>query len=198
MPGGVSEHVQRLTVVVAAVVEEDGPEFFGALPLASQFPDVGHAEVVMHLLRHIVRRPGRSREGRNPLEGEHAMSRWVEQDQPVRVIVGAVGGDLIARAVPQPEELPVELREPAAVGGIKSGVHQHWVAGHLGPPARVRRFRARRDWGRRHRSHSGTYRTARASPGRQSSPAQETYTAFGSKSASICPVLRPQNQYKFA
>ena len=33
MSGGVSEHIQRLTVVVSAVVQEGGPKFFGALPL---------------------------------------------------------------------------------------------------------------------------------------------------------------------
>ena len=110
MSGGVSEHIQRLTVIVSAVVQQGGPEFFGALPLTLQFLDVGHAEVVMHLLRYVVRGPGRSREGRDLLESEHAVSRRVEQDQPVRVIVAAVGGDLIAGAVPETEKLPVELR----------------------------------------------------------------------------------------
>ena len=83
MPSGVSEHVQRLAVVVSAVVQQGGPESFGALPLTLQFLDAGHAEVVMHLLRYIVRGPGRSREGRDLLESEHAVSRRVEQDQPV-------------------------------------------------------------------------------------------------------------------
>src|SRR6266571_4114367 len=135
MSGRVSEHIQRLTVVAGAVVQQGGPEFFGALPLTLQFLDAGHTEVVMHLLRYIVRGPGRSREGRDLLESEHAVSRRVEQDQPVRVIVAAIGGDLIAGAVPETEELPVELRETAAVGGVQSGVHQNGVGGHLGPPA---------------------------------------------------------------
>src|SRR6202042_2755068 len=135
MPSGVSKHIQRFAVVASTVVQQGGPEFFGALPLTLQFLDAGHAEVVMHLLRYIVRGPGRSREGRNLLESEHAMSHRVEQDQPVRVIVAAVGGDLIAGAIPETEELPVKLRETAAVGGIESGVHQNGVGGHLGPPA---------------------------------------------------------------
>ena len=33
--------------------------------------------------------------------------------------------------VPSIEELPVELRQTATVGGIQSGVHQHGVGGHL-------------------------------------------------------------------
>lgn len=78
MSCGVSEHIQRFTVVVSAVIQQGGPEFFGALPLTLQFLDVGHAEVVMHLLRHIVRGPGWSREGRDLLESEHAVSRPVE------------------------------------------------------------------------------------------------------------------------
>jgi hypothetical protein len=64
--------------------------------LTLQFLDAGHTEVVMHLLRYIMRGPGRSREGRYLLESEHATSRRVDQDQPARVIVAAVGGDLIA------------------------------------------------------------------------------------------------------
>jgi len=56
-------------------------------------------------------------------------ARRVEQDQPVRVIVAAVGGGLIAGAVPETEKLPVELRETAAVGRIESGVHQNGVGG---------------------------------------------------------------------
>ena len=85
----------------------------------------------MHLLRYIMRGPGRSREGRDLLESEHAMSRRVDQDQPARVIVAAVGGNLIAGAIAETEELPVELRETAAVGGIDGGVHQNGVGGHL-------------------------------------------------------------------
>ena len=96
------------------VVDQGGPEFFDALPLALQFLDVRHAEVMMHLFRYIVRGPGRSRQGRDLLEGEHAVSRRVEQDQPVQVVVVTVGGDLIARAVPETEQVPVELRETAA------------------------------------------------------------------------------------
>jgi hypothetical protein len=90
-----------------------------------QFLDAGHTEVVMRLLRYIMRGPGRSREGRDLLESEHAMSRRVNQDQPPRVIVAAVGGNLIAGAIPETEELPVELRETAAVRGIDGGVHQN-------------------------------------------------------------------------
>ena len=131
MPSGVSKHVQRLAVVVSTVVQQGGPEVFGALPLTLQFLDAGHTEVVMHLLRYIVRGPGRSREGRDLLESEHATSRRVEQDQPASVIVAAISGDLIAGAIPETEELPVELRETAAVGGIDGGVHQNRVGGHL-------------------------------------------------------------------
>jgi hypothetical protein len=40
-------------------------------------------------------------------------------------------GDLIAGAVAETEELPVELRQTAAVGGIESGVHQNGVGEHL-------------------------------------------------------------------
>ena len=99
MPSGVSKHIQRFAVVASTVVQQGGPEFFGALPLTLQFLDAGHTEVVMHLLRHIMRGPGRSREGRDLLESEHAMSRRVDQDQPARVIVAAVGGNLIAGAI---------------------------------------------------------------------------------------------------
>jgi hypothetical protein len=76
MSGGVSQDIQRLTVVVSAVVQEGGPEFFGALPLTPQFLEVGHAEVVMHLLRYIVRGPGRPREGRNLLTMDPRPIRW--------------------------------------------------------------------------------------------------------------------------
>src|SRR6516165_9727610 len=139
MSGRVSEHIQRLTVVVSAVVQQGGPEFFGALPLTLQFLDAGHAEVMVHLLRYVVRGPCRSREGRDLLESKHAMSRRFEQDQPVGVIVAAVGGDLIAGAVTKTEELPVKLRQTAAIGGIESRVHQDGVGGHLGPPATASR-----------------------------------------------------------
>ena len=117
MPGGVSKHVQRFAVVASTVVQQGGPEVFGALPLTLQFLDAGHTEVVMHLLRYIMRGPGRSREGRDLLESEHAMSRRVNQDQPARVIVAAVGGNLIAGAIPETEELPVNsarLRQSVA------------------------------------------------------------------------------------
>jgi hypothetical protein len=40
--------------------------------------------------------------------------------------------DLITRAVPETEELPVELRETAAVGGVDSGVDQSGVGGQRG------------------------------------------------------------------
>jgi hypothetical protein len=103
--------------------------------LTLQFLDIGHAEVVMHLLRYIVRGPRRSREGGDLLESEPAVSRRVEQDQPVRVVVASVSGDLIAGAIPQAEELPVELRETASVSGIESGMHQNGVGGHFGLPA---------------------------------------------------------------
>jgi len=97
-----------------------------------QVLDAGHPEVMMHLLGYVLRGPGRSREGRDLLQSEHAVSRRVEQDQPGRVIVAAVGGDLIAGAVPPTGERPAGLRETAAVGGVQSGVHQYWVGGHLG------------------------------------------------------------------
>ena len=71
MSGGVGEHIQRLTVVAGAVVQQGGPEFYGALPLTLQFPDAGHPEVVMHLLRYIVRGPSRSREGRDQIGRVH-------------------------------------------------------------------------------------------------------------------------------
>src|ERR1700722_14637012 len=135
MTGGISEHIQRLVRVVSAVKDERGPQIFGALPLTVQFLDAGHTEVVMHLLRYIVRGPGRSGQGRNLLESEHSVSRRVEQDQPVRLIVAAVGHDLIAGTIPETKELPVELRETPAVGGIESGVHQDRVGGRPGPPA---------------------------------------------------------------
>jgi len=46
----------------------------------------------MHLFRDLVRRPGRPCEGGNLLEGEHAVACRIEQDQPVGLIVTAVGG----------------------------------------------------------------------------------------------------------
>jgi hypothetical protein len=50
------------------VVEQRRAEPFGALALTSQLIQVRYAEVVVHLLRHIVRRPGRSCQSRDPLE----------------------------------------------------------------------------------------------------------------------------------
>ena len=36
MSGGVGEHIQRFAIVVSAVVQQSGPEGFGALPLTPQ------------------------------------------------------------------------------------------------------------------------------------------------------------------
>ena len=84
MSGGVSEDIQRLTVVVSAVVPQSGSEFFGALPLAPQFLEVGHTEVVMHLLRYIVRGPGRPRKllGAGALRGYPVFGPDTAASQP--------------------------------------------------------------------------------------------------------------------
>src|SRR6266487_2220035 len=136
MSGRVSEHIQRLTVVAGAVVQQGGPEFFGALPLTLQFLDAGHTEVVMHLLRYIVRGARSVARGPGP-PGKRTRGVPSGRAGPAspshRSL--AIGGDLIAGAVAEAEELPVELRETAAVGGVESGVHQKGVGGHLGPPA---------------------------------------------------------------
>jgi hypothetical protein len=54
MPGWVSEHIQRFAIVVRAVVQESGPEFFGALPLTPQFLHVGHAAPVAGVLGPLL------------------------------------------------------------------------------------------------------------------------------------------------
>lgn len=131
MPSRVGEHIQRLIHVVSPLVQHGCAEFFGTPPLTLQFLDGGHAKVVMHLLRHIVRGPGWPSERRNLLESEHAVSCPVDQDEPVRVIVATVGGDLVARAVTKTKKLPVELRQIAAVSGVESSVHQNGIGGNL-------------------------------------------------------------------
>jgi hypothetical protein len=52
MPGGVSEHVLWLIIVVSAVVQQGGPGFFVAPPLTLQFTDVGH--LLLLLLGTII------------------------------------------------------------------------------------------------------------------------------------------------
>jgi hypothetical protein len=89
----------------------------------------------MHLFRDVVLGPGRSGQDRDFLESEHAVTCRVEQDQPVSIIIAAVGGDLIAGALPQAEESPVELGESPTVGSVESGVHKNGMRGHLRPPA---------------------------------------------------------------
>jgi len=68
----------------------------------------------MHLLRDLVCGPGRSREGRDLPEGEHAVAGWLEQGQPVGVIVTAGGGNLIAGTV-------VLLCAPHLSTGVRPG-----------------------------------------------------------------------------
>src|SRR5882757_1126548 len=116
-----------------------------------QLLETGHPKVVVHLFGYcLIRWPGWPGKRGNLVECEHPIVLGVEQHQPVRAHVLAVARDLVARAITQAKELPVELREPPAIGGVNRGMHEHRNSGHsnllrpalnarkLRPPAQIR------------------------------------------------------------
>lgn len=103
----VGENIQRLSGVSGAVQQHAGPEVLGPPAVPLQVVDGGHTEVQVHLLGNVVRRPGRPGQLRNLLEGEHAVAVTVDQDEPVRVVVGRV----------------------------QRGVHQHGIGRHRRRPS---------------------------------------------------------------
>ena len=69
------------------------------------------------------------------LECQLAHALGIDKHQPVRIVRCAVGGRFVAGAVLQPQQRPVELREPPGTGGIDDGMKQPGVFRHA-PPSR--------------------------------------------------------------
>ena len=105
--------------------------------LAVQFRVVGDDHVNVHLLRDVVVRPGGRLQPLNLLERQSPVALGVEQDEPVTapLVVGVRWRRLVARPVPESEELTVELGEPARVGGVQHHLRQPGEVAHRGTSA---------------------------------------------------------------
>jgi hypothetical protein len=129
---------QRFVRVSRAVVAQRRAQAQGAVVLAVQFRLVGDGHVEVHLLRDVGVRPGGLLQPVNLLERQGPAALGVEQDEPVTapLVVGARRGRLVARPVPEAEELAVELGEPARVGGVQHHLRQPGEVAHRGTSAR--------------------------------------------------------------
>src|SRR4051812_43092190 len=109
--GRIGQHVEGLVLVVGAVPQ--GARTQRQRPVAGPRGPVRAAppEVEVHLHRDVVLGPGRRLQPVDLLEGEPASPFGVDEHEPVGV-VDRVGRRFVARAVLQPEQLAVELREP--------------------------------------------------------------------------------------
>jgi hypothetical protein len=101
--GWVREDIQRLAVVVGAIMKQRCSEFFCSLPVSLKLFHGGNGIVHVQLHRHIRGGPGRARKGIDLLERQSAVPGVVDQYQPVGIIGSAVGRRLVPGAVPQPE-----------------------------------------------------------------------------------------------
>lgn len=129
MTGGVGEHVQRLLGVVGAVEQQLGSQGESALMVSLQGRSVGDGEVEMQLHRDLRTRPSAGFQLVDLLEREQVRAVGKGENQPVG-IVRPVGRTLMARPVPKPQPLPVELGEAPDVGAVEDRVQQLRVAGH--------------------------------------------------------------------
>jgi hypothetical protein len=112
---GIGQNQQGLVFVVRPVVQQGRTQVLRSLAMSLQLCVARYAEVMVHLLGHVVCGPRCPGELFHLVEREYSVSGVVDKHKPVGAIGGAVFGWLIARPVPQAEELAVELRELPAV-----------------------------------------------------------------------------------
>ena len=125
MTSGIGEHIQGLIVIAGPVIQQGRAQALRSLTLPFQIRDARYAEVVMHLLAHVICRLCRPYEFFDLIKREYPLPCPVDQHKPAGIILGPALGQLITGSIPQAKELPVELRESPAVRGIQRRVHQH-------------------------------------------------------------------------
>jgi hypothetical protein len=74
-----------------------------------QISGAGDGEVQMHLHRDVIVGPRRWHQALDLLERQLTAAALVDQEDPVFIVRGAVGGRLIARPVPQSQQVQVQL-----------------------------------------------------------------------------------------
>lgn len=116
--GEVGHDIQRLALIPRSVVEECPAEVLRTFTVPLKLLDRRHLEVQVHLHRNLLGWPSRRRGVLLFLETQDTVSLVVKEDQPVGIAFAADGGELLAGAIPQAEQLPVELGEAPAVLGI--------------------------------------------------------------------------------
>ncbi len=132
--GRVGQDVERLVGVRPTVEEQLGAQLLRTCPVPLQRVDRRHGEVEVELHGDRVVGPRRARQALDPLEGEASGAVVRGEHEPVGVVGGAVVRRLVAGAVAEPEQAPVELRQPPDIGGVEDGVEQCRVVAHLGSP----------------------------------------------------------------
>jgi hypothetical protein len=121
VPRRVGVDPQRLLRVIRAVLEQPGAERQRPLMPDVQGTRGGHRGVEVQLLRDRAVRPRRTGQLSDLLERQRRAAGRARQDQPVLPVRVRLAGPrrLIARAVPQAEQLPVELGQAPRVGGVQ-------------------------------------------------------------------------------
>jgi len=117
--GRVGVDTKRLVLVVRAVEEEASAQRRCPFVLSAQLRCVGYGEVEVELLGDTSPWPSGSREVRNLLKGDTRATRGMLKDQPVGGIGLARGGKLVARAVCESEQRPVELGQAAWISRVQ-------------------------------------------------------------------------------
>jgi hypothetical protein len=121
VPRGVGVDPQCLLRVIRAILEQPGAERERPLMLDVEVSQGGHRGVQVHLLRDRAVRPGCLGQLPDLLEGQRGAAGRARQIQPVLPGRVRLSGPrrLVARAVPQAEQLPVELGQAPRVGGVQ-------------------------------------------------------------------------------
>src|SRR5689334_8658919 len=92
--------------------------------------DCGHLEVHVHLDRYIFGGPRRRCGVLLLLNGQDAVAVAIEENQPVCIIGTSVGRWFLSLAIPEPQELAVELAQAPAVLRVDRRVQQDRIARH--------------------------------------------------------------------
>ena len=148
VPGGVGVDPQRLLRVIRAVLEQPGAERERPLMRDVEVSRGGHRGIQVQLLRDRAVRPGCPGQLPDLLKRQRRAAGRAPQHQPVlpfRVRL-AGPGRLIARAVPQAEQLPVELGQPPRVGGVQHRLpddRERLLIVHTATVGRVRSIKLR-------------------------------------------------------
>ena len=116
--------VEALCRIVRAVEEEICAEAQGPEMLIFQRVTVRDREVEMHLHGYLRKGPRRYLQVVDVLESQLATALRIGQHQPVVIIRRVIVRRLIARSVPQTQELAVELRQLSDVRSVQNSVQQ--------------------------------------------------------------------------